>query len=171
MFPSSPSINQWPINLLMFTIVVATIANFVDFHCCPSNLHIYLHLSTSVLQPLVTWYHVPSWSFSFFLSFTFLVEMTYVVYQHSTYLHVLMLALKMVPLSFSSSFKPLLLCFLVLFLPLIVRLHLPQLCSSSWEHSFEILLQFFLCFPMLPASPLWLSWPWFVVSMDDPFGE
>ncbi len=115
LFPSSPSIVHWPINLLMSIVVVVTIANFVDFHCCPFNLHIYLHLLISAPQPLETWYHVPFWSFGFLLSYISIVEMTCAVYQHSAYLHVLMLALKTVPLSFSSSFEPLPLCFFVLF--------------------------------------------------------
>jgi hypothetical protein len=40
--------------------IIVIVANYVDFRCCPSSLHIYLHLLMGALQPLETWYHDPS---------------------------------------------------------------------------------------------------------------
>lgn len=175
LFPSSHFVVHWLVDLLVFVIVVVVIttvvANFVDFRCYPSSFHICFPLLVGALQPLETQYHAPSWSFAFVLSSIYRVEMTFVVYQHSTYLPIPMLALQMVPLSFSSSFKPLPMCSPSHFWPLILRLHLPHLCSSSLKHSLKILQQFFFCIPMLPASPLWFSWPWFMVFVDCSFVE
>jgi hypothetical protein len=50
-------------------------------------------------------------------------------------------------------------CSHVLFQSLILRLHLPKLCSSSWEHSLEIMLQFLFSSSMLPTSRLRFFWP------------
>ncbi len=63
------------------------------------------------------------------------------------------------------------LCALLLFWPLILRLHLLQLRSSSLKHCLNILRQFFFCSPMMPTFPLWFFWPWFMVFVDYSFIE
>jgi hypothetical protein len=103
LLPSSPFAIHWLVNPLM-SIVVTSVANFMDSRCYPSSLHICLLLLAGAPQPLETWYHIP-WYFAFVLSFVcpMDMEMTSMVYQHSTYMLILMLALHMVILSFSSS--------------------------------------------------------------------
>jgi hypothetical protein len=149
------------VDLFVFIIIVIVFVttNSMDFHCCSSSFHICLLPSMVVPQPLETWYHSPSWSFAFAISYVSLMELVSVMHKHSASLPVLMLALQMVPLSFSSSFGPLPMCFPVPFWPLLLRFHLIQLYSSSLKHPLEILLQFFFCFPMLLASLLWFFWP------------
>lgn len=159
LFPSSPCVAHWDMNLLVFAInivvvIVSIIANYVDFHYCPSNFHICFLSFVVRPQALETWYHSPSWSFAFAFSSISLVKITFVMHQHSNSLHVPMLAVQMVPLYLSSSCGPFPLCSPTFFWPLILRFHLPQPWPSSLEHSLEILVQLFLCSPMLPAFPL-----------------
>jgi hypothetical protein len=45
--------------VIVVIIIVVVIANFVEFHYCPSSLHICPHPLVDVLQLLETWYHVP----------------------------------------------------------------------------------------------------------------
>jgi len=68
-------------------------------------------------------------------------------------LHVPLLALQMVPLYPSSSSMSSNMCFHVPSSLLSLRLLLPQLCSSSWEHLLERLLQLSFCSPVLFTSP------------------
>jgi len=132
------------VDLLVYVVVVSTTTSYVDFYCCSYSLHIYLFPYVVILQPLETWYHSPFGSFAFAFSYVFLVDMTSMVHQHFAFLFILRLALHVVPFSLSFSFWPLPLCFLALFLPLIMRFHLPQLRSSFLEHSLEILHLFFI---------------------------
>lgn len=105
LFPSSPCVAHWGMDLLVsivniVVVIVSTIANYVDFHCCPSNFHICFFSFVVRPQALETWHHFPSWSFAFALSSISLVKITFVMHQHSNSLHVPMLAVQMVPLPF-----------------------------------------------------------------------
>jgi len=98
-------------------IVMSIVANFMDFCCCPSNLHICFPPFVVPPQALETRYHSPSGSFAF-------CSLIYIFYENNIcdalafYLPlVLMLALHMVPLSLSSSCGPLLLCSPTIFCP------------------------------------------------------
>jgi len=64
MVPLPSYVVQWPINLLVYVIVVIAnvevkFENVVDLKWFPSNLHIHLHESVDVFHPLETLCHVP----------------------------------------------------------------------------------------------------------------
>ncbi len=75
MFPSSPSLVQVHVDLLV-SVVVVVAANVVDFHGCPSSIHKCPHLSVDALQPLKIWYHVLFDLLPLLPSFVSFVEMT-----------------------------------------------------------------------------------------------
>ncbi len=60
----------------MFVVVIVVVANVVDFHGCPSNLHKCPHSLMDAPQPLKTWYHALFDLLPLLPSSVYLVEMT-----------------------------------------------------------------------------------------------